>query len=128
MGSSKRKSSFRIDDILQQQTENHILSNHMTSLKQPSQISDTRLSSPSSSPTTSSISSHLTHSPQMEPRKPMPMYHPQMMDLQKTNFFPFNFGMPQFPPAYFEHCASVLHKGESFSFFFNLLFFYFCTL
>ncbi|XP_055698608.1 hematopoietically-expressed homeobox protein Hhex [Phlebotomus papatasi] len=122
MGSSKRKSSFRIDDILQQQTENQMAtqrqqSNTVIKNNDMEATSSNRPSSPPSDPTASTVSSSNTlQSGRDSPRKPTPIY-PQMLDLQKTPnlCFPIPVGFPQpFSPAaaYLEHYANALHKAS----------------
>lgn len=138
MGSSKRKSSFRIDDILHQQVESQFYSQNQHAIPNqslldaahiPSTLNGTKHSlnshsSPSppplqQTPAVSSSSSPIVNSSDIPPRKPMPMYHPQLMDLQKANFpLPLPFlGQHHFNPAaaYLEHYANVLHKGKFYS-------------
>lgn len=131
MGTSKKKSSFRIDDILQQQSvENHNNNNsykisnmdnfksyieHMNSATSAnqSQIHNTVITS-TSSENSSVQSTNSTDSP----RKPLPMYPQNVLDMQKSNFcFPMPLGMTSFSPAaaYFEHYANAFHKGLLFS-------------
>lgn len=124
MGSSKRKSSFRIDDILHQQqtSENHqqMIAQQLAFLKNSSSeyisssTSATTAAAPltpptsmtSSNPSPNSVSSSSSPPEQVphpgsllastEPRKPTAMYHhPQMMDLPKSNFMmPLHLGLP----------------------------------
>ena len=138
MGSSKKKSSFRIDDILQHQQQSELESNLMYSNmdnfktyktgvntnNDSDQLKNLPNHGPSTTPTsssdtiTSSSSSALhfpTSSVQDVPRKPMPMYPQSMLDFQKQNFcFPLTMGMPTFSPAaaYLEHYANAFHKGN----------------
>lgn len=130
MGTSKKKSSFRIDDILQQQSlENNNNNNNNNSYKisnmdnfktyiehmnsatsaNQSQIHNTVITS-TSSENSSVQSTNSTDSP----RKPLPMYPQNVLDMQKSNFcFPMPLGMSSFSPAaaYFEHYANAFHKG-----------------
>ncbi|KAJ6639906.1 Hematopoietically-expressed homeobox protein HHEX like [Pseudolycoriella hygida] len=64
-----------------------------------------------SSENSSALSSNSTDSP----RKPMPMYPQNVLDIQKSNFcFPMPLGMSSFSPAaaYFEHYANAFHKAS----------------
>ncbi|XP_055682127.1 hematopoietically-expressed homeobox protein HHEX [Lutzomyia longipalpis] len=122
MGSSKRKSSFRIDDILHQQTENQMA----TQRQPPSTViksseteasSSNRTATPPSDQSAATVSSsNSLQSGRESPRKPTPIY-PQMLDLQKTPnlCFPIPLGIPPpFSPAaaYLEHYANALHKAS----------------
>lgn len=139
MGTSKKKSSFRIDDILQQQSVENInnstsnnnsnthtngykISTNMDNFKSyieqinsatsgngQSQTHNTVITS-TSSENSSVQSTNSTDSP----RKPLPMYPQNVLDMQKSNFcFPMPLGMSSFSPAaaYFEHYANAFHKG-----------------
>lgn len=133
MGSSKRKSSFRIDDILHHQQSNEntqLLAQQLAAIRKSNtdnnNIATSTTSAPLTPPTsmTSSNPSPVSSSssPQdgpslgasstglMEPRKPQAMYH------HPSNFMmPLHLGLPTpFPPAatYFEHYANALHKGK----------------
>jgi len=141
MGSSKRKSSFRIDDILHQQTEQHqhhqLQHNHQQ--QQQQQINNKLPNTERTSPKTTSVPPPKTTTPSSSspsrpssannqnmdtifsqlsaeqfmngPRKPTPVY-PQLLDMQKHNFC-LPFGMPNFSPAaaYLEQYANALQKG-----------------
>lgn len=126
MGSSKRKSSFRIDDILHQQTENYrqSLTGCNTSDKMEN-VSCSEISSASNEPSSNGSYGNGTQienqsinfstnstGEQSSPKKPLPLY-PQLADLQKTNFcFPYPFAVPPMASSYLEHYASALHKGK----------------
>lgn len=138
MGSSKRKSSFRIDDILHQQAEQQqMMFQHQQQLVQNSvlkQLTDMTTAQPSSSTPSSTSTEYCNNGPRSppgspvseqpgreSPKKPTAMY-PNLLEFQKTNFpLHLQFGMPTFNPAlnpalnaaYLEHYASMLHKGES---------------
>ncbi|XP_037029695.1 hematopoietically-expressed homeobox protein hhex [Bradysia coprophila] len=136
MGTSKKKSSFRIDDILQQQSVENINNNNnshpnngykistnmdnfksyiehinsATSANGQSQTHNTVITS-TSSENSSVQSTNSTDSP----RKPLPMYPQNVLDMQKSNFcFPMPLGMSSFSPAaaYFEHYANAFHKAS----------------
>ncbi|GAB0095111.1 hematopoietically-expressed homeobox protein hhex [Sergentomyia squamirostris] len=126
MGSSKRKSSFRIDDILQQQTENQMAAHQRqqstTTVIKSSDMEASSTHRSSSSPaqldlSTATVSSSNIHQSGREsPRKPTPLY-PQMLDLQKAPnlCFPIPLGIPpHFSPAaaYLEHYANAIHKAS----------------
>ncbi|XP_055524498.1 homeobox protein HEX homolog pha-2 [Wyeomyia smithii] len=136
MGSSKRKSSFRIDDILHQQAEQQqMLFHHQQQLVQNSvlkQLSDLNAVQPSSStsPLTTTDYCSTQKSPsnspvaiqagRESPKKPTALY-PNLLEFQKTSFpLHLQFGMPSFNPAlspalnaaYLEHYANVLHKAS----------------
>lgn len=138
MGSSKRKSSFRIDDILHQQAEQQqMIFQHQQQLVQSSvlkQLTDMTTAQPSSSTPSSTSTEYCNNGPRSppgspaseqpgreSPKKPTAMY-PNLLEFQKNNFpLHLQFGMPTFNPAinpalnaaYLEHYASMLHKGES---------------
>ncbi|XP_058814037.1 hematopoietically-expressed homeobox protein Hhex [Topomyia yanbarensis] len=137
MGSSKRKSSFRIDDILHQQAEQQqMLFHHQQQLVQSSvlkQLSDMHTSQPSSSTPSSTSTEYCSSGPKTppvspliiqsgpdSPKKPTALY-PNLLEFQK-NTFPLHlpFGVPTFNTAlnpalnaaYLEHYANVLHKAS----------------
>lgn len=136
MGSSKRKSSFRIDDILHQQAEQQqMLFHHQQQLQSNvlKQLSEASHSASSSTPSSTSTEYYNAQSKSpsespvpipsgpTSPKKPTALY-PNLMDLQKSNFpLHLQFGMPAFNPAlnpaalnaaYLEHYANVLQKGK----------------
>jgi hypothetical protein len=143
MGSSaKRKSSFRIEDILHQQAENQLLAvqqqlhNSKFNSAALSKLSPTlsasssdshqntplsnmqKLQSSSKSPNyPASISPTTALHAAEQLRKPTAFY-PELLNLQKPNLqnfqLPMPLGMHHFNPAaaYLEHYANVLHKGE----------------
>lgn len=169
MGSSKKKSSFRIDDILQQQSEyqsnqlnasmenyTKLYSAHFNGTNQLGQhqqnhhqhhTSQSTVPPPSNSSSTPSTNNnhhnsssaagaggggggtHLitnngssgggssSNNSDHHPRKPMPMYPPNLLDMQNKNFcFPLPMGVPPFThaAAYLEHYANAFHKGMFF--------------
>ncbi|XP_038105085.1 hematopoietically-expressed homeobox protein hhex [Culex quinquefasciatus] len=136
MGSSKRKSSFRIDDILHQQAEQQqMLFHHQQQLQSNvlKQLSEASHSASSSTPSSTSTEYYNAQSKSpsespvpipsgpTSPKKPTALY-PNLMDLQKSNFpLHLQFGMPAFNPAlnpaalnaaYLEHYANVLQKAS----------------
>jgi hypothetical protein len=140
MGSAKRKSSFRIEDILHQQAENQLLavqqqlhnskfnstmfnklspslSSASSDSHQAALINMQRLQQNSASPSypEQSISPSTTHSPTAEHLRKPTAFYPELLNLHKPNFqLPMPLGMHHFNPAaaYLEHYANVLHKGE----------------
>lgn len=141
MGSSKRKASFRIDDILQNQLQEVGAIRHpstvplqdinssggdletpashgspavgMSSNKESNKVNSTHNGSSAVATVEPPYSS--PGSLEGAPRKPHPIY-PPFQDLQKqaSNFYlPLGLGMPQFSPAaYLEQYASALQKGK----------------
>ncbi|XP_058467955.1 hematopoietically-expressed homeobox protein HHEX [Malaya genurostris] len=136
MGSSKRKSSFRIDDILHHQAEQQqILLHHQHQLVQSSvlkQLSDLNTCQNNSSTPSSTSTEYCSSGPksppgspfvqsgQDSPKKPTAMY-PNLLEIQK-NSFPMHlpFAVPTFNSAlnpalnaaYLEHYANVLNKAS----------------
>ncbi|XP_055617510.1 hematopoietically-expressed homeobox protein hhex [Toxorhynchites rutilus septentrionalis] len=137
MCSSKRKSSFRIDDILHQQAEQQqMLFHHQQQLVQNSvlkQLTDMNSSQQTSSTPSSTSTEYYsagTKSPPISPlsiltdpespKKPTAVY-PNPVDFSK-NSFPLHlpFGIPTFNPAfnpalnaaYLEHYANVMQKAS----------------
>lgn len=142
MGSSKRKSSFRIDDILHQQAEQQqqmIFQHQLVQNSVLKQLTDMSTAQPSSSTPTSTSPEYCPNGPRSSssppaspvpehpagpesPKKPTALY-PNLLDFQKTNFpLHLQFGMSSFNPAalnpaafnaaYLEQYANMLHKGE----------------
>jgi hypothetical protein len=142
MGSSaKRKSSFRIEDILHQQAESQLLAvqQQLHSSKFNSAVlsklsptlsassSDShqntlnnmqRLQSNSTSPSYPASTSPTTALHAAEQLRKPTAFYPELLNLQKPNLqnfqLPLPLGMHHFNPAaaYLEHYANVLHKGE----------------
>ncbi|XP_062703628.1 homeobox protein HEX homolog pha-2-like [Aedes albopictus] len=142
MGSSKRKSSFRIDDILHQQAEQQqqmIFQHQLVQNSVLKQLTDMSTAQPSSSTPTSTSPEYCPNGPRSSssppaspvpehptgpesPKKPTALY-PNLLDFQKTNFpLHLQFGMSSFNPAalnpaafnaaYLEQYANMLHKAS----------------
>ncbi|EAT43899.1 AAEL004707-PA [Aedes aegypti] len=139
MGSSKRKSSFRIDDILHQQAEQQQMIFQHQQLVQNSvlkQLTDMTTAQPHASTPSSTSPEYCPNGPRSSsppaspipdqpsgpesPKKPTALY-PNLLDFQKTNFpLHLPLGMPSFNPAfnpafnaaYLEQYANMLHKAS----------------
>lgn len=133
MCTSRKKSSFRIDDILRQQSEQQKhheamaayeanFNNNYSIYKQKNDHIDVNLSFLPSHPNvivSNSIANCTSTGIGLQPQKPMPLYAPpppssQLMDAQKANIcFPLTIGVPHFPPAttaYLDHYSKSKWK------------------
>lgn len=126
MCSSKKKSSFRIDDILHHQSDRNsivYLNQQNYNLKSSSEkLNSVTLSETSvqnSNITSASSDAKINSVPQcsieqIQPRKPTPIYPQTIFDVQKSPMcYSMPIGMSHFPPAasYLEHYAQVMHKS-----------------
>jgi homeobox protein HEX len=131
MGSSKNKSSFRIADILHQQSDNSDLMrqiwknsalnpsrSEMENTVSTTELNDSNLndSSDVKAEETRKISNsppNLETSSQSDcsgPFKPTPISYTNFLELQKQNFS-FPFGLSAFHPAAYLNYADALQKG-----------------
>lgn len=117
MCSSKKKSSFRIDDILHHQSDQNCVSTScQTNHSLNNKISDVSISKSllQDLSETNCVLSQCSIE-QVQPRKPVPVYAQTVFDIQKSPLcYSVPIGMSHFQPAanYLEHYAQTMHKSK----------------